>query len=384
MNINFIRKNDNLINADFIDENILELYKDEYDGKGIFRAYNYSPDKNTISEICPEIKKYDFITVRNCIYKDDSFYFATYEEYGKSILTFSLYRSSLKYSSCKKVLQFAGNRSLLDGKNKIRIFVLNPANILVQVETFTPEDSDNLMGIINFDLTLYSTDSGEGVPVNVPDLRNNGINNIVPVSENRIMIKTGYSFIEDNRFSKLSEKEALIESIYITSLAQLIAEISLDKKAANMELVETAYLDKCITSPEIKDEFVYYTVVDIANDSADIHFVNFNTLERFTYKKIVDDWGEKTKPFVICNIPYIRTINEDSEVFLNLLEAAADMEFTEEHFICSLGKLMIFTKFRHHKERMRIYDYPGVNLICDEQYTFEAGCYRNEDYYIYF
>lgn len=384
MNINFVRKNNNMAGVSCIGENVLEIYRTNRRVRSFYTALNYDPEKNTVTEISPEIKKFDIISVQNCIYNTDSFYFATYKRLDDDMLRFIVYMYSFSDGAACKVLEFKKKSAVFEKRNKIKIFILNSLNILVQEEIFTPEDADYLMGIITFELTLYNTDSGEGMPVEIPDLKNNGINNIVPITEKRLMVKTGYSFIEDARLSKLSEKESLIESVYLTSAAQFIADMSLNSGTGNMELIETSYFDKCIISPRVRDDFIYYIVVDVVNECADMNFFNFKTQERYKYKLIEDDHGEKHTPMVICNTPYVRIKEDGQEYFMNLVKGSKDMAFTEESCICALGSLLLFSKTRHNREYLRIYSYPRLKLLCEQQCSFSAGCYKDEEYYIYF
>ena len=384
MNINFIRKKENLLCADIVGEHILELYKSNYRGNRIFKAFDFNPKKNTLSEICPEIIKYDFISVQNCIYGIDSFYFASYAKGKENNLIFSLYEYDFSASECRKILEFEKDKSILNNLNRIQIFILNSSYVLIQSEIFTPEKAQDLMGYITFELTLYNTETKEATQVQAQDFKNNGINTILPVSKNRIMIKTGYSFIEDKRFSVLSEEEALIESVYLTSVTQLIADISLNSKTWTMDLLDAAYFDKCISTPQVKDEYIFYEIADMTNKTVDINFVNYNTLERFKYRKTDEGDADRIRPMVIADTPYIKIKFEKKENFFNLANGLPDMEFVDETFVCSLGNLLIFSKNRRGREKMRIYSYPHLDLLYEDQYSFSAGCYKDDDYYIYF
>ena len=383
MNINFIRKNNNMTGADCIGENVLEVYRTNRRVRSFYTALNYNPKKNTVAEISPEIKKFDMISVYNCIYNSESFYFATYKRLEDNRILLSVFRYSFDDMQSRKVLEFKKNPDVFEKRNKIKIFILNPLNILVQEEIFTPEDADYLMGIITFELTLYNTESKEGMPVEIPDLKNNGIDNIIPVNDKNLMVKTGYSFIEDPRLSRLSEKEALIESIYFTAAAQFIADLSMNTGTGNMELIETAYFDKCLVSPKVKDGFIYYTAVDVINECTDMNFFNSGTFERYKYRIMEDDRGEKNTPMVICSTPYVLTREDGREYFLNLIKGSRDMAFTDEKCICALGDLLLFGKVRRNREFLRIYSYPRLKLLCEQQCTFSAGCYKDENYYIY-
>lgn len=380
MNLNFIHKKSNLILADSAGKNILELCADK--GSVVYRAYDYNPGKNTISEISQEIKKYRFISVVNCIYGSESFYFATCTEKEDGI-KFSVYEYDFSAGESECVFKFYLNKDFSLQNDKIKIFILNASNFLVQTETLTPEDASNLMGVISFNLTLYNTETRESSQVDVPDFKNNGINVIIPVSENTLVVKCGYSFIEDERFNMLAENEALIESVYITSTARFLADISMNATTGNLSLTDTAYFEKCITTPKAEGNFIYYEIIDIINKSVDINFININTLARFTYKKSDDEPAASSTPLVIKNTPYIRISQSGRERFLNLTNGLEDMEFTDESFVGSCADLLIFSKKRRKKEYLRFYCVPSVEMIYEESCSFGAICSHNNEYYIY-
>lgn len=380
MNLNFVRKKEQMISADFIGNNIIEFYGSIHGT--VFRACNFDPAANTVCEISPEIKKYHFVTVRNCIYNQDKFYFSSYEKTDEGA-KFSVYAYDFAGNESSCIFSFYEENISLNGFDRIKIFVLSSSNFLIQTEVFTPEKTRSLMGAISFRQKLYSTESGEFKDVNIPDFRNNGINSIIPVSENMVVVKCGFSIMEDKRFTALSENEALIESIYLTNSAQLIADISLNKTTGSMRLIDTAYFESCISTPAAKDQYIFYKIFNIPQNAVDINFVNTQSLKRFTYR--IDDSNKEyaAMPLVIDNIPYIKLKSKNTERFINLTRGLEDMEFLNEDFICSSGNLLIFSKMRRGKECLRIYSYPSLRMICEEQCSLEAICRKNDEYYIY-
>ena len=382
MNINFIKKKDNLYNADIIGNDILELYEDKEKTDIFYRAFDYDPRKNQISEIAPDIKKYTLISIQSCICDPDRFYFASYTIADEDVI-FTVYEYEARSSAAKKIFSFTEDKSILTVAKKIKIFVLDSSDFLIQIESLAPEKLSELMGVISFDIRLYSSESGSFLDIVIPDFKNNGINTMIPLSENRLMIKCGYSFLEDKRIDRLSEKEALIESIYITSTSQFISDLKINTTAGNMRLMDTAYFDKCLTGPGVKDDIIFYNKTDLAEGICEINYINANTLEKYKFRK---DYSENVYchvPVVISGVPYILTREDNRERFLNLSSGLEDMEFINEKFICSAGNILIFSKKRRGKERLRIYSYPSVNLIFEDQMTFCNMTYKNDEYYIY-
>lgn len=382
MNLNFIKKKDDLYNADIIGKNILELYEDKEKTDLFYRAFDYDPGKNRISEIAPDIKKYVLISIQCCIYDPDRFYFASYAITG-DVVTFSVYEYVFATSETKLIFSFNEDKSILTIAKKIKIFVLNPSNFLIQTESLAPERLPELMGVISFVIRLFNSESDSFLDIEIPDLINNGINTILPLSENRLMIKCGYSFLEDQRIDGLSEKEALIESVYVTSASKFISDLNINTTAGNLDLIDTAYFDKCISGPGVKDDIIFYNKVDTAKKTEDINFINANTLEKYIYHMDLCDNDIDHIPVVIKGTPYILIREKNRERFLNLKTGLEDMEFINEEFICSDGDILIFNKNRHKKEKMRIYSYPGVKLVFEDRLTFCNMTCKNDEYYIY-
>ncbi len=137
------------------------------------------------------------------------------------------------------------------------------------------------MGNIAFSQVLVDPVTGEERKISNPVLVNNGVAMIYPVSENQIVIKTGYSNAGDDRITGQKEDDALIESVYLGTTSQFISYISIENSTNSMRMLGTAYFEKFITMPRVTGDYVYFCTVDQTNSTGEILFHNYKTGAEF-------------------------------------------------------------------------------------------------------
>ncbi|MCF0228079.1 MAG: hypothetical protein HUJ76_00105 [Parasporobacterium sp.] len=381
MDIKLIRKSENLIYAEAKGKYIAEYCRDSSDSRRI-QIFLYDPVCNFIREIVPERKKYDLIDIRSAIWNNQDIFYSSYEVTEDGRLLFSIYRYSIEDDQEIRLCYVTESTEVLDNSKKIRLFILSDTSVLIQTETIQNTDIENLMGNIAFRLALCNLENGEVTTVKDPNFINNGISSIIPVSDTRIMLKTGYSFLEDDRLDSANENEALIESVYITTSAKLIADITLANESVDMILIESVYFDRHITGPFVTDEYIHFCIADADRKNVKCVFYNSDTGERLEYSVNSFNPDDLYITYVLDHVPYVRKQTEGTTSFFNLRKASSDIAFYGEEFRALYSDIFI-TESLGKKQRMHIYSYPGLELLMDEKSHYHTSCCRNKEYYIY-
>ena len=214
MLINILKKNGDLYDLSWKKDQILEIYHIDHKPADLLKLCVYDPAANSLEEIHPEQSKVAFINI-NVSYKPcEEVYYATYQETEEQMLDIKLLAYHLKTKKTRVVCSFKESRSVLTSQKIIRAFILSPSDVLIQTEVVNKKESSNLMGSIVFTQTMYSADLPAPLPVIEENFNNNGINAILPMNESEILVKTGFSFLEDSRLSVASKNDALIELYY--------------------------------------------------------------------------------------------------------------------------------------------------------------------------
>lgn len=383
MNINLIKKDGYLYDLAFRGKYILELYYQEHKPVDLLRIYLYDIANNTVEELLPDVEKVIFVKFYVAYKSCEDIYYATYKDLDNGQIEIKIRAYNLNSKKTTILCSFKETDECLSLNKRIRVFILNPNNFLIQTEEVSNEETDRLMGNIKFTQTLYSTDKEEPVTVIEENLNNNGINSIIPLNDTEILIKTGFSFLEDSRLTYASMNEALIESVYRTTSMKFLSAIMLQQGNIDMEPLTTTYFDKYILKPEVKDEYIYYNVVDINAKQSECFFINFVTGEKYTVKISNIDEKDLRISYVVNNDPYIRQNTEESYEFINMKTAENDISFYDDIFVDIIGKLFICTNKSGRHSHLRIYNYPRMDVVLNEKYTFIAGINNGEEYYLY-
>ena len=383
ININLIKKQGDLYDLIVRENKIIELYHKDSAVMGELVFCVYDPGSNTLTEIEPEVKKADFVHFHISYQPCRDVYYAVCRICEDDTVDIDIFSYDLSGKLSSLLCSMKETTEVLTGRKRVRVFVLSKSQLLIQTEIVDTRAAEKRMGNILFSQALYDTKTDTATPVAEENLKNNGINSIVPLNENEVMIKTGTSFLEDSRMTYGSEKDALIESVYTTTIAKFTADISLKLTNIDMKLLTSTYFDKYILKPEVKDDFICYNVVDVDNRESDCIFYNFKTGEKITCKNTDISLNDLRLAYVIDNNPYVRRYINNSCEFINLRTAENDISFYDEDFIDVCGNLFITSRQHGRKTHMRVYKYPHMDVLHEETCSYIAGIMHDNNYYIY-
>jgi len=381
MNITIINAQDNLIKVKAVGDRLIEYYAHP-DKKNFLDLKVYDPVLNSVSKIAPQKKILSFVDVINCIWNSTEFYFAACELTREDELQIGIYKYSFSEQSYEKTGAVFKDPKILNGQNRIKIFILSESAILVQTEILHNTVSENMIGNIEFLITLLRLDTGEENTVTDSNFLNNGINLIKAVSDNKIMVKTGYSWIEDSRMTDSADSGAFIEGVYVTTTSKFIADLTLAADSIDMPLIDSAYRDRHIICTQVTGSYTHYIIRDAQGMGAKCVFYNNETGERLEYNAGLLDINDLRLTYVINNQPYIRNTLKHEINFLNLKKAEMDISFYDEKFIDQTGDIFILEE-EGKKDSIHIYTYPGLALCYSDTREFYDACRIGDNYYIY-
>ena len=382
ININLIRKQGDLFDLFIRNNTIIEMYHEDAPEGGLLSFYRFDPRENRIIEIEPGILKADFVHIHVSYMPCTELYYAVSHVRDDSSVDIEIMAYDLANERSTLLCSFNESPAVLTGRKRVHIFMLSRTQLLIQTEEVISGGA-KLMGTILFSQALYNTETETSIEIVEENFINNGINSIVPLNDSEVMIKTGFSFLEDSRLSYGSENEALIESVYVTTLAKLTADISLKLPNIDMELLTSTYFDQYILKPEVKDDFIVYNIVNMQEKESSCVFYNFVTKEKMTAVNTDIDEGDLRLAYVIANTPYVRRYVDHSCEFVNLLTQENDISFYDEDFIEVIGNLFLTQRHHGRSAHLRIYKYPHMDVIAEERAAYIAGICCGNDYYLY-
>lgn len=383
ININLIRKQGDLYDLVIRDNKIIELYHKDATVPGQLVFCIYDPKTNVLTEIEPEVPKTDFVHFHICYKPCREVYYATHSEKEDGTVDIEIYSYGLGSGQSRLLCSLNETQEVLFGTKRVKIFVLSGTQLLVQTEIVDVSASAKRMGNIVFSQALYDAQTHTAVGIEEENLKNNGINSIISLNESEIMIKTGFSALEDTRLSFGSEQDALIEGIYITATAKFTADIALHLTNIDMKLLTSTYNDRYILKPEVKGDYIVYNVVDVLNAESDCVFYNFVTSERTIAKNTEISTEDMRLAYVINNTPYVRRYINNNCEFVNLITTENDISFYDEELIDVCGNLFITSRQHRRRQHMRVYKYPHMDVILEEKCRYIAGIEHDSNYFFY-
>ena len=153
MNITLLNASDNLIKVSVLGSYIVEYYAD-VKKKNKLNIAVYDPSANTVRSVAPQINKLAFIETVNCIWDSSKLYFSGCEITDNKTVMISVHNYDPGTGECRQVYQFERKLDILTSGKKIKIFILSENVLLVQTETSHGNVSENMIGNIEFDISL--------------------------------------------------------------------------------------------------------------------------------------------------------------------------------------------------------------------------------------
>lgn len=382
MDVRIIKKKDRIEDLIFKGEKILEVYLPTESGANLYDLSLYNPDKNTVTDIVPDIEKQMFLPVNNCLWESTvSFYVSCVHDNAGIHIDF--YRHNLEAGAPERILTIDGDELIIQRKKHLRIFALAENQLLVQTEMRSDDTLDESTGNIMFSANLYNTDTGQCALVSDSNLTSNGINSVIPVSSNSIMVKTGFSFLEDDRLKMNTESDALVENVYYGTMSGFISGLQIGNAFSGFRILATAFFDKFIASPIVRGDYIIFSIYDPKDMKAESVFYNSEIDEVVRCMNEGVEKNDLPLAFLIDNKPYVRTRVDERTIFYNVAGDENDYVFFDETFEDVQGKLFIFHRKRGRRNFVRIYKAPRLELIHEEKGYYNMGISKDEKYYIY-
>jgi len=382
MNINLIRENKNLISAEECGQFILETYLEGKQDRSMLRLILFDPADNSRKEIAPSIKKYERLPVINCIWQSEDVFFASVSVENDNAL--ALYRYSIQDDKTDRVAVLGDILSPMQHCDRIKIFVLDRSLFLIQVEMLEIRDIETGKGKLTFRQKLVNTDTGEEVAAADPNLVNNGVDVLKALSPTHIMMKTGYSYLEDERLRPGVAEEALIESVYYGTISQFVTSIGMETSTTGYTMLGTAYHEKNIFGLGTGGDYIYFSIMEPQASSSETIYYNYKTDETLRAHSIEIDESNSVAAFVAYDIPFISQNLSDSIELINIRTSMTDSLFFEEGISGVLGNLVILHSRKRHHEYIRGYMFPKLELNFEQKGRYITGCIKDKEYYVYY
>lgn len=379
----------------------------EYDGefesvKGI-RYSLLNLETNERIEVLPNINKYNIGEIIDVSTEPKYLYFANvekddteaskdiyadytevdrYKEVGKILLL----RYNISSGATEALYNFSENLYGLNEIKKLKIFFINDYYIIIQNEYLVLNKSKTYSGFFRFNQRLYNIKDETEYMIADENFNLNGIMNILAISDNQCVIKTGYSLLEDNRYNLLDEDECSLEAVSFVNIGQMVSDLAIGKKSISLETIEQTYHNKTIPYIKKMGDYVIYSCVNNETKEEEVKFYNLTSSEIKTcINQDVIRISNLAKAYVLNNEPYICIIKDNELSFLNLNTNKIEPKYNNGSRLCEIyNNLLVFTGvnktiFGKKKTFFDIISFPGGELLLHEQSEYVDSLITNTD-----
>ncbi|MCR5834974.1 MAG: hypothetical protein K6G88_00530 [Lachnospiraceae bacterium] len=387
MNIRFLAQSEYYNGIHLKDDIILE--KEYEDGPFAsvpkVRYYIYRLEDNERTEVCPLSDKVDAFSIFECAYRSDCIYFTEYDDQYDGTYHFNIMRYNYVEDKLEKLITLKDNMEYYPYNKQIKIFILDDANLIVQRAIKRRNLQDNYEGFFDFTLILFNYRENRQTLIADENLKLNGIDYILPFTNNTCIMKTGFSLLEENRHALLSKEEASIESLILVNISQFVSDLLLEQPSMITQTIDHAFYDETISSARIVDNYLIYSKVNFENKEEKVVFQNLSTRESMECinQNVASD-KKLAKTYIINGQPHIRIDKEDKIEFFNLetkevsisFGSNTDIVYVNNNLFVSATEKHVLGKVKHY---LNIHQFPSHEIVMTEKGEFLGAVASDDD-----
>lgn len=388
-----ILKNATKINGVYLSEGIvLGQTEAESDFSGInsIQYFLHNIDNHSVEEILPNIEKYNIGEIVNASLTNEYLYFINLFENQEKFGTIAIIRYHIPTKTTESLYSFHDNIDEYLKTKRLKLFIINDLYLILQTEYLSLNHQKTYAGWFDFSLKLFNLKNGMQYDIKDEKFVENGISDIIAVSENQCIIKTGFSLLENNIYSEIEKEEASLEAISFVNIGQMISDLIIMQDNITVDTIEQAFYTKTIPYIKKDGHYLIYSCVDNERKEEEIKFYHFETEEvKSCINQDVIRYSDLASPYVLNDEPYICITKEDDISFLNLKSGKVEVKFDEGLQLVHVFKDAVLfsgtTKkglLKKSKPCIILYSFPDRNILLNEVGEY-ADSFMTEDETIY-
>lgn len=390
-----ILKNASKINGTYLSDGIvLKKTENESEFPDINAAHLYlhNMDNDSVEEILPHIEKYNIGEIVNASLSNEYLYFINLFKNEDRAGTITIIRYHIPTKTTESLYSFNDNIEEYLKTKRLKLFIINDLYLILQTEYLTLNVQKSYAGYFKFSLKLFNLKDETEYDITDDKFNKNGISDIIPLSENQCIIKTGFSLLENNIYNELEKEEASLESISFVNIGQMISDLIIVQDKITVKTIEQAFYTKTIPYIKKDGNYLIYSCVDNEQKEEEIKFYHLETAEvKSCINQDVIRYSDLASPYVLNDEPYICIIKDDDVSFLNLITGKVEVKFDDG---LKLGKVfkdaVLFsgtTKkglLKKSKPYIVLYSFPGCNVLFNETGEYvDSLITENDTIYIF-
>lgn len=372
-----ILKNASKINGTYLSNGIvLEKTENESEFSGInnIHFYLHNIDDDSVEEILPNIDKYNIGEIVNASLCNEYLYFINLFKNGETEGTIAIIRYHIPTQTTESLYSYNDSIEEYLKTKRLKLFIINDLYLILQTEYLTLNIQKTFAGYFKFSQKLFNLKDEKEYDITDDKFNKNGIADIIALSENQCVMKTGFSLLENNIYTELEQEEASLESVSFVNIGQMISDLIILQDTITVETIEQAFYTKTIPYIKKDGNYLIYSCVDNELKEEEIKFYNLETAEvKSCINQDVIRYSDLASPYVLNGEPYICIIKEEEVSFLNLITGKVEVRFDDGRQLGNVFRDAVLfsgtTKKRFLKKckpNIVLYSFPGKNILFDE------------------
>lgn len=388
MNIRFLAQSEYFNGIHLKDDVILEKEYEDSPFKNLkkVRYFIYHLEENIRKEVLPRTEKVEVFNISDCTFRSDCIYFTEYDDQYDGTYVFNIIKYNFVDDTWIKLISLKDDMSHYPYHKQIKIFVLNDSNLIIQRAIARRNLQDNYEGFFDFSTILFNFVENKQVPIVDENLILNGIDYIIPFTDNTCVMKTGFSLLEDDRHELLSKEEASVESLIMINVQQFISDLMLQQSNMVMQTIDQAFYDDTISNAKIVDNYLIYSKVNFEASEEKVIFLNLSTRENIEcINQNVNSVNKLAKTFIINGVPHIRLDKEKRTEFFNLDSQQITVSFDISLNVVFVNNNIIVTTEKKkgllggYKDYVYIHKYPSTDIVLYEKGKYIGAIASDDD-----
>ena len=237
-----------------------EYHKSKYGVYQNVRYFIYDISANTREEILPHVYKIDVFRIVNAQYHSNRIYFVQYLASDERLQLIS-YDYQTKDLSILYTVK--GRIEELFTDEHFTFFILNETYMIIQREFKKEGVPEEYTGFLAYESVLYQIPEQKSCPIIDENLVNNGMIDMIPVTENQVILKLGYDLMTDKRYQFMNKMNASVESINLVNVSQLISDLTLKQNGIILNSLDQAFYKQTMPCIEVSEDYLIYTKIDL-------------------------------------------------------------------------------------------------------------------------
>ena len=386
MNIRFLAQFEYFNAVHFKDDIILEKEYEVGPFENIpkVRYYLYFLEENVRKEVAPHSDKVDIFEITNCVHHSDFIYFTEYDKDVNGGYIFNIIRYNITDHTFGKIITLRDDINLYPNHKQIKIFVLDDQNLIIQRALPKVSDSDpDKYGFHKFSQIVFNFVKNKQIVIHNSNLVDNGIDYIIPYSENNCIMKTGYPVFDQG---VVTEDDAAVESIVTLNIQQFLSDLQLEQQNVVYNNIDQCFFDSTIGKAKIQGGYLIYSKYNHDDDEENTIFYDLETKETFTcINKTSHKHSLINYATVIDNVPYMLMKKSYGTEFLNLMTDEIENTYPPEYNIEYINNTTVVASFKEkniwNKEKtgVAIIKYPGKKVVLQEDGIYIGAIASNDE-----